>query len=80
MLMGEYDFTDNFAGNNGQAFWLSKLLFVCFVIDMSIVLMNLVLGLAVNDVESILRDSKVRRIMHETATVTYLEKVLPRSQ
>ena len=73
MLMGEYDFTDNFGSD--QTFWLSKLLFVCFVIDMSVVLMNLVLGLAVNDVDSILRDSKVRRIMHETATVTYLEKV-----
>ena len=51
MLMGEYDFTDNFVGE--QTFWLSKLLFVAFVIDMSVVLMNLVLGLAVNDVDQV---------------------------
>lgn len=37
--------------------------------------MNLVLGLAVNDVDSILQDSKVRRMVHETVTVAYLEKV-----
>ena len=73
MLMGEYDFTDNFASD--ETFWLTKVIFVCFVIDMSVVLMNLVLGLAVNDVDSILRDSKVRRITQESATVTYLEKV-----
>ena len=53
MLMGEYDFTDNFANEN--TFWLSKIIFVMFVIDMSVVLMNLVLGLAVNDVDSILQ-------------------------
>lgn len=73
MLMGEYDFTDNFANDN--TFWLSKIIFVIFVIDMSVVLMNLVLGLAVNDVDSILQDSKVRRMVHETVAVQYLETV-----
>ena len=45
MVLGEYDFTDNFVNN--QTHWMSKLLFVTFVIDMSIILMNLVIGLAV---------------------------------
>ena len=73
MLMGEYDFGDHFVGPS--SFWLSKLLFVLFLVDMSVVLMNLVLGLAVNDVDSILQESKVRRMVHETLTVTYLETV-----
>ena len=73
MLMGEYDIDTFIEGP--KSFWLPKLLFVIFVIDMSVVLMNLVLGLAVNDVDSILQHSKVRRMMHETFTVTYLEKV-----
>ena len=73
MLMGEYDFGDNFVGPS--SFWLSKLLFVLFLVDMSVVLMNLVLGLAVNDVDSILQESKVRRMVYETLTVTYLETV-----
>jgi hypothetical protein len=73
MLLGEYDFTDNFV--NPETFWLSKVIFVIFVVDMSIVLMNLVVGLAVSDVEAIRRDSNVQRLMHETFTVIYLEQV-----
>ncbi len=73
MLMGEYDFTDYFA--NEETYWVSKVIFVAFVIDMSVVLMNLVLGLAVNDVDSIQKDSKVRSLVHETVTVTYLEQL-----
>ncbi len=73
MLMGEYDFTDHFA--NEDTFWVSKIIFVIFVIDMSVVLMNLVLGLAVNDVDSIMQDSRVRSLVHETYTLTYLEEV-----
>ena len=59
MLLGEYDFTDNFVNNNTH--WFSKLLFVIFVIDMSVILMNLVIGLAVSDVESIKRESNIQR-------------------
>ena len=73
MLMGEYDFTDHFA--NADTYWVSKAIFVLFVVDMSVVLMNLVLGLAVNDVDSIQRDSKVRSLVSETFTVTYLERL-----
>ena len=73
MLMGEYDFTDNFVETN--TFWLSKVIFVVFVLDMSIVLMNLVIGLAVNDVDSIKRESNVQRLMNEAYTVMYLEQV-----
>ena len=71
MLMGEYEFADTFA----EQHWMTKLLFVVFVIDMSVVLMNLVLGLAVNDVDSIVRTSNMRRMVHETLTVSYLEEI-----
>ncbi len=72
--MGEYDFTDNFTQEG--TFWLSKIIFVIFVIDMSVVLMNLVVGIAVSDVDAIQRDSNVQRLMHETFTVIFLEQVL----
>ena len=75
MLMGEYDYTDNFVET--ETHWLSKVLFVVFVVDMSVVLMNLVIGLAVNDVDSIKRESNVQRLMTEAFTVMYLEQVIP---
>ena len=74
MLMGEYDFTDNFV--DPDTFWLSKLIFVIFVVDMSVVLMNLVIGLAVSDVDAIKQDSNVRRLVEETFTVCWLEQVI----
>ena len=76
MLMGEYDFTDNFVET--ETFWLSKVIFVVFLVDMSIVLMNLVIGLAVSDVDYIKRESNVQRLMNETFTVIYLEQVSPK--
>ena len=77
MLMGEYDYTDNFVETN--AFWVSKVIFVVFVVDMSVVLMNLVIGLAVSDVDSIKRESNVQRLMTEAFTVMYLEQVTVKS-
>ena len=73
MLMGEYDYTDNFVET--ETFWLSKVIFVLFLVDMSIVLMNLVIGLAVSDVDYIKRESNVQRLMNETFTVMWLEQV-----
>ena len=73
MLMGEFDFTDNFVQE--ETFWLSKVIFVVFVVDMSVVLMNLIIGLAVSDVEAIKRESIVQRLIMETYTVVFLEQV-----
>ena len=73
MLLGEYDFDDNFVNNDTH--WMSKLIFVIFVIDMSVILMNLVIGIAVNDVDSIKRESNVQRLTHELFSVLYLEEV-----
>jgi hypothetical protein len=41
MLMGEYEYTINFVSNTNASV-MAKVLFVIFVIDMSVVLMNLV--------------------------------------
>ena len=43
MLMGEYEYTINFVSNPAAGV-MSKILFVIFVIDMSVVLMNLVIS------------------------------------
>ena len=63
MLMGEYNYYQNFLHSGAVA----KVLFVLFLLDMSVVLMNLVLGLAVSDIEQLQKNSgkfliKVRRI------------------
>ena len=49
MLLGEFDFMDTFV-NDENNFWLTKLLFALFLLLMSVVLMNLVIGLAISDI------------------------------
>ena len=71
MLLGEYDFGDTYSGST----WPAKLLFVVFVIFMSVVLMNLVIGLAVNDVDTIQRQSRMMRMLSESNIVAFLEEV-----
>ena len=71
--MGEFDFTDNFVQED--TFWLTKVIFVVFVVDMSVVLMNLIIGLAVSDVEAIKRESIVQGLIYETYTTIFLEQV-----
>jgi hypothetical protein len=53
MLMGEYGYYQNFLNSSAVA----KILFVVFLIDMSVVLMNLVLGLAVSDIDQLQKNS-----------------------
>ena len=52
---------------------MAKIIFVIFVFDMSVVLMNLVLGLAISDIEELQRNSAVRRMVLETFTVMFID-------
>ncbi len=52
MLMGEYDYTLTFVTEESSS-WMARIIFVAFVVDMSVVLMNLVLGLAISDIEEV---------------------------
>ena len=59
MLMGEYNYYQNFLRSG----MVAKVLFVIFLLDMSVVLMNLVLGLAVSDIEQLQKNSGKFRLM-----------------
>lgn len=74
MLLGEYEYTNTFV-NTGKS-WVAKVVFIVFVVDMSVVLMNLVLGLAISDIEELQKNSAVRRMIQETYTVMFINGVL----
>ena len=52
MLLGEFDFLENIVADTNST-TLTKLVFVLFLVSMSFVLMNLVIGLAIRDVSSL---------------------------
>ena len=80
MLLGEYEYSKNFvydlnSGAEHEAGMAAKLLFVVFVIDMSVVLMNLVLGLAVSDIEQLQRNSAVSRLSQDACNIMFMENI-----
>jgi hypothetical protein len=72
MLLGEYNYKYNFVDQHESGFW-AKALFVVFVLDMSVVLMNLILGMAVSDIDALQRSSAVKRMVNETMIVSNME-------
>ena len=51
MLLGEFEFED--LNEKDNVSWMAKIVFLLFVMLMSIVLINLVIGLSINDVTTL---------------------------
>ena len=75
MLMGEYEYVMNFV-NDPNPSWVNKAIFVFFLVEMTVVLMNLVLGLAVADIDELQKNSAVHRMIQETYTVIIIDKIV----
>ncbi|XP_055299666.1 transient receptor potential cation channel subfamily A member 1 isoform X2 [Sitodiplosis mosellana] len=81
MMLGEMDFVGTYV----QPFWLHELplpissfLLLClFMILMPILLMNLLIGLAVGDIESVRRNAQLKRLAMQVVLHTELERKLP---
>lgn len=78
MMIGEFDF-DNLFNEGVYPPTITWLLFVVFVIIMTILLMNLMVGLAVDDIKSVLDQATMTRITMQVQLVMDVEKTLPRS-
>ena len=52
MLLGEFDLQETIL-DHPEAYWFTSIVFVVFVINVCVVLMNLVLGLAISDIEKL---------------------------
>lgn len=77
MLMGEYDFTANFINApNPTLSVMAKIFFVIFLYNMSLALMNLVLGLAVSDISALQKTSKMKSAAIESFLTGQMENVI----
>ena len=74
MLLGEFDFIDTIL-ENPHSTWVTKLLFSVFLLGMSIVLMNLVVGLAISDI-SALRLAMVEELMVALRHEAHIRKTI----
>lgn len=81
MMMGEFEYADLFAdkSDNGQTLRLpatSRVIFLMFIILSSIVLMNLMVGLAVSDIQGLQREGHAKRLAKQATFLSHLEIVL----
>ncbi|KAL2740878.1 transient receptor potential channel pyrexia-like [Vespula squamosa] len=79
MMMGEYDYENLFPNDTkGDKSFLtvtSRVIFLGFIILASMVLMNLMIGLAVNDIQGLQKEGHIRRLLKQAEFVAHLEKL-----
>ncbi|XP_046750138.1 transient receptor potential channel pyrexia-like [Diprion similis] len=81
MMTGEYNFDelvetiDDKPGTNVVLPFVGRIVFLMFVMLASIVLMNLMIGLAVSDIQGILKEGYIRRLLKQAEFVAHLEWV-----
>ncbi|XP_018560868.1 transient receptor potential channel pyrexia-like [Anoplophora glabripennis] len=79
MMMGEFEYADLFADSRGGSL-LPRIIFLMFIILTSIVLMNLMVGLAVSDIQELQRRGRARKLEKRAEFLCQLEKVISSRQ
>ena len=67
MTQGEFDYDDNFKGGD----WLTKIILLIFLIDITMVMMNIIIGLAVTDVNEIKKKGNTQWIRWQIRKLIY---------
>ncbi|XP_012535807.1 transient receptor potential channel pyrexia isoform X1 [Monomorium pharaonis] len=78
MMMGEYEYEELFNTENDKGTFLpitSRIVFFIFIMLASIVLINLMIGLAVNDIQGLEKEGHIRRLLKQAEFVAHLERV-----
>lgn len=76
MMIGEFDYGDDFVGADLHNTAAVYILFVCFMIVMTILVMNLLVGLAVDDIKEIQNKANLKRLQMQIDLVLDLESVV----
>lgn len=77
MMLGEFNFDDMFADENIWYPAPSYVIFAVFVILMPIITMNLLVGLAVDDIKGVQEQAELKRLAMQVELVLNVESVLP---
>ncbi|CAM1295460.1 Uncharacterised protein g1290 [Pycnogonum litorale] len=80
MMIGEFEFESTFSEPQESLPYptLTYTVFVVFLIVMSIILMNVQVGLAVDDIKGVQEQSELQRLAMQVDTMIHSESVLPR--
>nr|XP_022316497.1 transient receptor potential cation channel subfamily A member 1-like [Crassostrea virginica] len=79
MTLGELNFIDNFLSGTDQAFYIDNLvLFSLFALIMPISLMNLLIGVAVGDIDAVQKKAYLTRLGIQIDFLCNVEKTFPK--
>ncbi|CAB4063615.1 TRPA1 [Lepeophtheirus salmonis] len=80
MMIGEYEYVDIFFPgneNDPKPGGMSKVFFGIFVVVMSLIVMNLLVGLAVEDIKAVQDQAVLKRLVMQAELVLNVERHLP---
>lgn len=78
MMMGEYEYSNVFGDQQdpSRLHVTSRLIFLMFIVLTSIVLMNLMVGVAVSDIQELRRQGKAKKLEKQADFLSELEQVI----
>ncbi|ROT68231.1 putative transient receptor potential cation channel subfamily A member 1-like isoform X2 [Penaeus vannamei] len=77
MMIGEFEFDSIFHDNELEYPEITYILFVCLLILLSIIIMNLLVGLAVDDIKAVQDQAILKRLAMQTQLVFDVEVLIP---
>ena len=81
MTIGELEFEDMFYGHEDKTklpyIGVTSIFFICFLVIMPIIIMNLLVGLAVDDIKAVQDNAVLSRLAMQVSLNLDVEKVLP---
>ncbi|XP_052810784.1 transient receptor potential cation channel subfamily A member 1 homolog isoform X1 [Mya arenaria] len=76
MMIGEFDYNDIFhSDTDDMHYWLTYVIFCVFLLVMTIIIMNLLVGLAVDDIKGVHDEASLKRIAMKVNLVLDVERV-----
>ncbi|CAF1560807.1 unnamed protein product, partial [Didymodactylos carnosus] len=79
MMVGELEYEGIFHSEEPNYFAITYLFFIIFIIVMSVIIMNLLIGLAVDDISSVMRSALLKRLAMRVKLTLDVERQLPRN-
>nr|XP_031834394.1 transient receptor potential channel pyrexia-like isoform X1 [Nomia melanderi] len=79
MMTGEYEYADLFEKKkeeNSSLLFTSEVLFLAFIMLVGISLMNLMIGLAVNDIQELEKQGRIAQLLKQAEFVSHLEGLI----
>jgi hypothetical protein len=79
MMTGEFEYAQSLFFNNDEKVEFpitAHLFFVLFVLIMSIIMMNLLVGMAVNDIHGLQKTARLERLVRQTQLIAHIESTI----